>query len=195
MKAAVLRALGTPVAIETVSDPVAGSGEVVVGCGRRRVLADANEVLSGARPYPVELPMIPGAGAIGRVLTLGSDATKLAMGDWVFDPTVRARDDALAPDIILRGLIAPGPGPMKLHRHFHDGSWAELVRVPTENVTSQWLVAPEPARDYPCADRACRGRGDDGRPAGACSGARRAPTPGGRSFQRHRSRLRRRCHR
>jgi alcohol dehydrogenase len=136
MKAAVLRALGTPLSIETVPDPVAGSGEVVVDVAAARVLAYANEVLSGARPYPVELPMIPGAGAIGRVVTLGPDATKLAIGDWVFcDPTVRARDDALAPDIILQGLIAPGPGPMKLHRHFHDGSWAERVRVPTENVT------------------------------------------------------------
>jgi alcohol dehydrogenase len=136
MKAAVLRALGTPLSIETVPDPVAGSGEVVVDVAAARVLAYANEVLSGARPYPVELPMIPGAGAIGRVVTLGPDATKLAIGDWVFcDPTVHARDDALAPDIILQGLIAPGPGPMKLHRHVHDGSWAERVRVPTENVT------------------------------------------------------------
>ncbi len=49
------------------------------------------------------------------------------------DPTVRARDDALTPDITLQGVSARGPGGLQLARHFHDGAWAEQMRVPTEN--------------------------------------------------------------
>jgi alcohol dehydrogenase len=50
------------------------------------------------------------------------------------DPTVRARDDALTPDIALQGWSARGEGGARLARYLHDGSFAELMRVPTENV-------------------------------------------------------------
>jgi alcohol dehydrogenase len=93
-----------------------------------------DEVLSGQRQYLLELPAVPGPGAIGRVRAVGPDATKLKIGDWVYcDPTVRSRDDALSPDITLQGLSARGPGGLKLQRYFHDGSWAEQMRMPTEN--------------------------------------------------------------
>src|SRR5262252_6239012 len=124
MKAAVLKGLGSPLAVETVPDPVLGTGEVI---------ADAGEVLSGQRRYLLEPPVIPGAGCIGRVREVGPDATELAAGDWVFcDPTVRSRDNAQAPDIILQGLTAGSERARRLQRYFHDGSWAERCRVPTE---------------------------------------------------------------
>ena len=134
MKAAVLRRIGSPLSIEAVPDPALGTGEVIVDVTSAPVLAYAGEVFSGARRYAVELPMVPGPGAIGRVRALGPDATQLAVGDWVFcEPTVRSRDNALAPDITLQGLVAAGDGGMRLHRHFHDGAFAEQMRVPTEN--------------------------------------------------------------
>ena len=134
MQAAVLRTLGIPLQIETVPDPVLGTGEVIVDVAAAGVLPYLNEVFSGARQYPIVLPMIPGAGAIGRVRAIGPDATRLAIGDWVFcDPTVRSRDDALTPDIALQGLSARGEGGLQLQRYFHDGPFAERVRVPTEN--------------------------------------------------------------
>ena len=49
------------------------------------------------------------------------------------EPTVRSRDNALSPDIALQGLTAAGEGGLRLQRHFHDGAWAQQVRVPTEN--------------------------------------------------------------
>ena len=99
------------------------------------VLAYAGEVFSGKRKYLMELPMIPGPGAIGRVRAIGPDATHLAAGDWVYcDPTVRSRDDALAPDITLQGWTPRNEGGLRLQQHFHDGSFAEQMRVPTENV-------------------------------------------------------------
>jgi alcohol dehydrogenase len=98
MKAAILKAFGSPLAIETMPDPVLGTGEVIVDVAASRVLAYANEVLSGARKYLLELPVVPGPGAIGRVRATGPDATHLAVGDWVYcDPTVRSRDNALSP--------------------------------------------------------------------------------------------------
>ena len=134
MKAAVLNAFGSPLAIETLPDPVLGTGEVIVDVMASRVLAYANEVLSGERKYLMELPMVPGPGAIGRVRTIGPDATRLRPGDWVYcDPTVRSRDDARSPDIALQGLTAGSEGGLHLQRYFHDGAWAEQMRVPTEN--------------------------------------------------------------
>jgi NADPH:quinone reductase-like Zn-dependent oxidoreductase len=135
MKAAVLKSFGTPLSIENMPDPVLGTGEVIVDVVATRVLSYTNEVLSGERKYALALPAVPGAGCIGRVRMIGPDATKLAVGDWVLcDPTVRSRDDAIAPDITLQGVSARGEGGMRLQKHFHHGSFAEQIMVPTEYV-------------------------------------------------------------
>jgi alcohol dehydrogenase len=135
MKAAVLRSFGSPLAIETIANPVIGTGEVVVDVVATRVLSYANEVFSGERNYLLELPAVPGPGAIGRVRAVGPDATHLAVGDWVYcDPTFRSRDDAISPDITLQGWSARGEGGLRLQRHFRHGSFAEQTLVPTENV-------------------------------------------------------------
>jgi NADPH:quinone reductase-like Zn-dependent oxidoreductase len=135
MKAAILNSLGSPLVVESLPDPVLGTGEVIVDVVATRVLSYANEVFSGLREYLIELPMVPGPGAIGRVRAVGPDATRLAIGDWVYcDPTVRSRDDAIAPDITLQGWSARDQGGLRLQKHFHDGSFAEQMRVPTENV-------------------------------------------------------------
>ena len=105
-----------------------------------------NEVFDGTRNYALDLPIIPGPGGIGRVRAVGPDATKLGVGDWVFcDPTVRSRDDAVAPDIALQGLTAAGPGGMRLQQHFRHGSFAGQMRVPTENVKRIGAITPEQA--------------------------------------------------
>ncbi len=136
MKAAILKAIGAPLSVEDVAEPTLGTGEVIVDVVATGVLSYAHEVFSGKRNYPMELPVIPGSGSIGRVRAFGPDATRLKVGDWVFcDPTVRCRDEALAPDIVLQGLIAPTEGAWRLQRYFHDGGFAEQIRVPTENAT------------------------------------------------------------
>ncbi|TDG03834.1 alcohol dehydrogenase [Paraburkholderia guartelaensis] len=151
MKAAILKTLNTPLAIEQIPDPSAGTGEVVVDVVAAPVLSYAQEVFSGERRYPIELPIVPGCGAIGRVRTIGPDATKLQPVDWVFcDPTVRARDDALMPDIVLQGWSARGEGGQKLQRYFHDGPFAEQLRVPTENAVRIGDIDPADAARW-CA--------------------------------------------
>ncbi|MBB4259776.1 MULTISPECIES: zinc-binding alcohol dehydrogenase family protein [unclassified Bradyrhizobium] len=151
MKAAVLKSFGSPLVIEHVPEPIIGTGEVVVDVVATRVLSYMNEVFDGTRNYALDLPVIPGPGGIGRVRAIGPDATKLSVGDWVFcDPTVRSRDDVVAPDIALQGLTAAGPGGMRLQQHFRHGSFAEQMRLPTENVKRLGAIAPEEATQW-CA--------------------------------------------
>jgi alcohol dehydrogenase len=146
MRAATLTALGHPLTVADVPDPRAGGGEVLVEVLAASVPPYAHEVFSGERRYPIELPIIPGVGGVGRVVAAGPDATKLAAGDLVWcDATVRARDDALTPDIALQGWSSRGEGGAQLARHLHDGSFAELMRVPTENAHPLPATA-DPAR-------------------------------------------------
>ena len=134
MKAATLLAFGSPLSIGAVPDPVPGTGEVIVDVVATGVLPYTADVFSGARRYPLDLPVVPGCGAIGRVRTVGPDATRLSPGDWVLcDPTVRSRDGGLAPDITLQGWSSRGEGGLRLQKHFHNGPFAERMMVPTEN--------------------------------------------------------------
>ncbi|MEV5717096.1 alcohol dehydrogenase catalytic domain-containing protein [Amycolatopsis mediterranei] len=135
MRAATLTAFGSPLEVRGVPDPEAGTGEVLVEVLATCVPPYAAEVFSGQRRYPLEPPVVPGVGGIGRLVRVGPDATKLAVGDLVWcDSTVRARDDALTPDITLQGWSSRGEGGARLARYLHDGPFAELMRVPTENV-------------------------------------------------------------
>jgi NADPH:quinone reductase-like Zn-dependent oxidoreductase len=155
MKAAILKAFGSPLVIETLSDPVLGTGEVIVDVMATRVLSYANEVFSGERKYLLELPVVPGPGAIGRVRATGPDATHLATGDWVYcDPTVRSRDDTATPDITLQGWSARGEGGLRLQKHFRHGSFAEQMMVPTENVKPIGAIDQSDAASW-CAIGTC----------------------------------------
>ncbi|GAA1878854.1 MDR/zinc-dependent alcohol dehydrogenase-like family protein [Streptantibioticus ferralitis] len=143
MKAAVLKQFGSSLTVQTVPSPVLGTGEVVVDVVAAGVLPYAAEVFSGERQYLLTLPVTPGAGAVGRVRAVGPDSTRLTVGDWVLcDPTVRSRDDALTPDITLQGLSARGQGGLRLQEHFGQGSFAEQLLAPTENVFPIGAIEP-----------------------------------------------------
>jgi alcohol dehydrogenase len=137
MKAAILKTIGQPLAIEDIPEPVPGAGEVLVRVLAAPVLAYAQDVFTGQRHYPLLLPLAPGCGAVGIVEKTGPDATRLKPGQLVFcDPTVRSRDDALSPDIMLQGWTAPGEGAQILQAHFRHGSFAEKMLLPLENAFS-----------------------------------------------------------
>ena len=55
-----------------------------------------------------------------------------ATGSFAIRPW-RSRDDIVSPDITLQGLSARGEGGLRLQKHFRHGSFAEQIRVPTEN--------------------------------------------------------------
>ncbi|WLA68884.1 quinone oxidoreductase family protein [Bradyrhizobium diazoefficiens] len=56
----------------------------------------------------------------------------------------------VAPDIALQGLTAAGAGGMLLQKHFRHGSFAERMRVPTENVKRLGAITSEEAAQW-CA--------------------------------------------
>ncbi len=155
MKAAILKALGQPLLLEDIPEPVPGAGEVLVRVLAAPVGTYAQEVFSGKRPYPLVLPLAPGCGAIGVVERTGPDTTRLKPGQLVFcDPMVRPRDDSTSPaNSMLQGWIARGEGPQKLQTYFRNGPFAEKMLIPLENaapldhmdgmdpVKLTWLVA------------------------------------------------------
>ena len=146
MKAAVLNAFGEPLAVQTLPDPVLGTGEIIVDVAAAGVTNYAGAVFNGSRNYPLDLPVVPGPGGIGRVRATGPDATRLSVGDWVFcDPTIRSRDDATDPDTILLGWTYRSQAARPLHRYYHHGSFAEQMLVPTENVTRIGDIDPADA--------------------------------------------------
>jgi alcohol dehydrogenase len=137
-----LRSFGSPLQAETMPDPVPGAGEVVVDVAAAPVLSYTKEVFSGARQYPLLVPLVPGCGAVGTVRAAGPDATRLRPGQWVFcDPTVRSRDDAISPDIMLQGWNAHGDGAQRLQAHYRNGPFAEQVLVPMENAVQIGPIA------------------------------------------------------
>lgn len=79
------------------------------------------------------MPLVPGASAIGRVATVGPDATLLKPGKLVFvDCTVRGRDDATA--VFLSGIHEGySEGSRALMRgEWKDSTYAEYAKVPLE---------------------------------------------------------------
>ncbi|MBD9553038.1 zinc-binding dehydrogenase [Pantoea sp. PNT01] len=151
MKAAVLESFGNPLSIQDVPPPILGTGEVIVDVVAAPVLSYASEVFSGARRYLLPPPVIPGCGAIGRVRETGPDAAWLKPGDWVFcDPTVRSRDNAQSPEIVLQGWSARGEGGQKIQQYHLNGSFAEQIRVPTENAVAMGDIDPAEAAAW-CA--------------------------------------------
>ena len=134
MKAAVLNDFGEALRIENLPDPSPGAGSVVIEVAAAGVTGYAANVFDGSRGYRRELPAVPGPGGIGRVRSVGPDATRLKPSDWVFcEPTIRARDEAS--DAILQGWTYRTDAALPLHRLYRYGSYAELMVVPTENVT------------------------------------------------------------
>ena len=134
MKAAVLNEFGSPLEVTTLPDLVLGTGEIIVDVVAAHVLSYTGEVLRGERNYALELPLAPGTAAVGRVRATGPDSTRLRPGDWVLcDITVRSRDSLQAPDIVLQGWSARGPGGRQLMRHYRHGAFASQMMIPTEN--------------------------------------------------------------
>ena len=96
MKAAVLREVGSPLAVEEAPDPEAGAGQSVVDVKAAGINYADVLIKNGHYPQPPELPTILGneiAGDIGdrRVIAFvrhsgGAYAERVAVDDeWVFD--------------------------------------------------------------------------------------------------------------
>jgi zinc-binding alcohol dehydrogenase/oxidoreductase len=104
---------------ETVADPKAAAGEVIVEL--RAAGLNRRDILVAGGTYPFALPLIPGSDGAGVRRDTGEEVVIYPALDW------GAREDAYGPDFQILG----GP---------RDGTYAELVAVPEAN------VFPKPAR-------------------------------------------------
>jgi propanol-preferring alcohol dehydrogenase len=82
MLAARLHKPGTPLVLETVADPEAGPGEIIVQVRACAVCRTDLHIVDGELPLPM-LPLIPGHEVIGQVVGLGPDVSNLEVGDRV----------------------------------------------------------------------------------------------------------------
>jgi zinc-binding alcohol dehydrogenase/oxidoreductase len=115
MKAILVRE-GGALSYEDVADPIAGPGELVVEL--RAAAVNRRDLLVRNPPgpaYQFDLPLIPGSDGAGVRRDTGEEVVVYPGLGW------GSREDAGGPDWRLLG----GPD---------DGTYAELVRVPAENV-------------------------------------------------------------
>jgi NADPH:quinone reductase-like Zn-dependent oxidoreductase len=115
-------------ALSTVPDPQAGPGEVVVEL--RASALNRRDVFLRKGIAPSPLPVIPGSDGAGVIRSLGAGAAGVAEGDEV----------VILPSLGWGpGEAAPQPG-FRILGGPDDGTYAELVRIPAEN------VMPKPKR-------------------------------------------------
>ncbi len=131
MKAAVLKAFGSPLAIETIDDPRPGPDDAVV-----RVMAcgiDGTDLkLLGGFGYAPELPFVMGHEPAGIVESVGGNIRGVAPGDRVI-PYIfliprdsawhNAAREQLAPD--MTGVVGVKG---------HAGGFAERLRLPADQL-------------------------------------------------------------
>ncbi len=130
MNAIQLTETGPPevLSLTTVPDPVAGPGEVVVEL--RAAALNRRDVFLRKGVAPSPLPVIPGSDGAGVIRTLGAGVAGVAEGDEVvIFPSLGWGGGEAAPQPGFRILGGPD-----------DGTYAELIRIPAEN------VMPKPKR-------------------------------------------------
>jgi zinc-binding alcohol dehydrogenase/oxidoreductase len=121
---------GTPevLTLSTVPDPVAGPGEVIVEL--RAAALNRRDVFLRKGVAPSPLPVIPGSDGAGIVRSLGAGVGGVSEGDEVvIFPSLGWGGGEAAPQPGFRILGGPD-----------DGTYAELIRIPAEN------VMPKPKR-------------------------------------------------
>ena len=136
MKALVLTSRDKPLTVETLPTPQPTIGNAIVRVLVAKTISYMREVYNGTRPYPFPTPITPGTSAVGRVVAVGPDATRLKPGDLVYiDTLVRSRDDPT--DLYLAGLHeGHTPGAAKLMKDvYRDWTYAEYCSAPLENLT------------------------------------------------------------
>ena len=85
MRAVVCKAFGPPedLVVETVSDPVAGPGEVLIDVKAAAVTFPDTLMLENRYQYKVTVPFVPGGEVAGVVAAVGTGVTTPKVGDRV----------------------------------------------------------------------------------------------------------------
>ena len=134
-KALVCNALGQPLKVESVSTPIAIPGSAVVRVLASPIMHTHKNILSGRVPYmQFPIPLIPGSRAVGRVATLGVDATSLQVGQLVLiEPFIRGRDDPEVQILWAVSHMSSSAAKNLAENAWRNGLWTEYAQVPLEN--------------------------------------------------------------
>lgn len=137
MKALWLEKIGNPVQVQEVSDPALCDGGVIVKLLAAPIMSFMGRVLSGDLPYYfLPTPFIPGSNGVGVIESVAQDVIGLRPGDLVFlNPHTKSRTTTTSSDDILIGLTAIGPESSQLQLKWRNGTFAEKVLWPAENLT------------------------------------------------------------
>ncbi|KAF7896641.1 uncharacterized protein EAF01_009044 [Botrytis porri] len=136
MRALYAKAQGQPLTLKTLPTPHPDPGSLIVQVLALSIEPSIQDLLDGKMPYLyAPTPFIPGSRAIGRIAAIGPDTTTLCIGQLVaIEPFVRGRDN---PDVKILwgiGVFGHDPPAQKLIEVWRDGSLAEYVKTPLENV-------------------------------------------------------------
>jgi threonine dehydrogenase-like Zn-dependent dehydrogenase len=126
-----------PPKVTKLPTPELDAGSVIVRPLYSWIAAYANDIYQQGNPrgYDIPFPIVGGSNAIGRVAAVPADATTLKVGDLVTtEPLIQARDDVYS-NILLaihQGLTEDTK--RIAQNEWRHGTWAELVKLPLENV-------------------------------------------------------------
>lgn len=133
-RALVLSSFFSPPSVEVIPKPTSTPGSALVRILVASVLPYARTVYNGTRGVPMPIPLVIGSSAIGRIESVGADATSLSPRQLVWiDSFIRARDDPTT-SILFGYREGPTEGSRKLMAEgWRDSTYAEFARVPLEN--------------------------------------------------------------
>ncbi|KAF7913362.1 uncharacterized protein EAE98_011587 [Botrytis deweyae] len=136
MRALYAEAQGQPLTVKTIATPQPSPGSLIVKVLAVGIDPSIQELLDGKMPYLyTPTPFIPGDRAVGRVAAIGPDTTTLSIGQLVtIEPFVRGRDNSDVKILWGFGVFGQDPKAKKLIEVWRDGSLAEYVKSPLENV-------------------------------------------------------------
>ncbi|RDL39729.1 Uncharacterized protein BP5553_04069 [Venustampulla echinocandica] len=133
-RALILTSTTAPPEIKTIPTPHAVPGSVVVRMQVCNVVSYASKIYNGTLNFPLLIPSVIGSSGIGRIVTVGPDATSLKPGQLVLvDSFIRARDN---PSVAFLLGIHEGfsDGSRVLARgEWRDATYAEYAKLPLEN--------------------------------------------------------------
>lgn len=133
-RALVLSSRSSPPTVEERPLPSLTPGSALVRILCSGVISYMGDVYSGKRKYPFPTPFTPGTSAIGRIASVGPDATLLTPGQLVYiNSFIRGRDNPTAAIILgLHEGFTDGSRRM-MHGEWKDGTFAEYAKVPLES--------------------------------------------------------------
>src|SRR5208283_3958 len=109
VKAAWLEAIGAPVVIRDVPDPVVSASGVVVRVLAVRVPSYTRHVFDGSLAYDIHFPLIPGPACVGEAVSVGEDVFDINIGDIVLcNSLLSSGENGCSPDDILIAWTGSG---------------------------------------------------------------------------------------